>query len=99
MAQSNRSNQDRGRGRRRKSKKKIDPAIFWGSPEQLSEIEPETVEITSYPAAVVKSLSRPPLANQQNAADLYFTAIYDRATNLAAALATAGQLTDQEDQS
>ena len=97
MAQSNRSNQDRGRGRRRKSKKKVDPTVFWGSPEQLSEISPETVEITSHPAAVVKSLSRPPLANQQNAADLYFTAIYDRATNLAAALAAAGDLIDEDD--
>lgn len=90
---------EQNRGRRRKSsrKKKIDPTIFWGDPEQMAEFGSTKATITSRPSAVVHSLGRPPLSGQQNAAEHYFAAVYDRAVNLAAALAAAGNLIEAED--
>lgn len=85
--------------RRRKGarKKKVDPRLFWGNPELLDEYEPPAATITTRPAAAVLSLGRPPLSGQQNAAEHYFTAVYDRAVNLAAALAAAGELIEPEE--
>ena len=85
--------------RRRKSqrKKKVDPKVFWGDPDQLDAIETPPAAITSNPSAVVQSLGRAPLSGQQNAADLYFAAVYDRSVNLAAALAAAGGLLDADE--
>ena len=86
-------------GRRRKGprKKKVDPRVFWGDPEQLAELGSPKAAITSRPSAVVQSLGRPPLSGQQNAAEHYFAAVYDRAVSLAAALAAAGNLIEAED--
>ena len=85
--------------RRRKGsrKKKVDPRVFWGDPELLADYEPPGASITTNPAAAVLSLGRPPLSGQQNAAEHYFTAVYDRAVNLAAALAAAGELIEPEE--
>jgi hypothetical protein len=86
--------------RRRKSsrKKKVDPLVFWGDPEKLAEIDSGQAAITSRPSAVVQSLGRPPLSGQQNASEHYFAAVYDRAVNLAAALAAAGNMIESDDQ-
>ncbi|MGH1489231.1 MAG: hypothetical protein ACRBK7_07530 [Acidimicrobiales bacterium] len=90
---------DQNRGRRRKGSraKKVDPRVFWGDPEQLAGLDSAKAVITSRPSAVVQSLGRPPLSGQQNAAEHYFAAVYDRAVNLAAALAAAGNLIEAED--
>lgn len=91
--------QDKNRNRRRKGqkKKKADPKAFWGDPQRLAEVGSAPATITSKPAAVVHSLGRAPLSNQANAAEHYFTAVYDRAVNLAAALAAAGDLLETEE--
>lgn len=85
----------RGGGRRRKKagkSKAIDPVVFWGDPEKLPKGDATQVNISSYPPAVVKSLGRPPLSGHQNASEHYFAAVYERAVNLGAALAAAGNL-------
>jgi len=100
MARSNRSNKSKGRGqsrRRKGGKNQVDPNIFWGDPTKLPTVDPDKVRITTNPVAVVKSLGRPPLSGQQNASEHYFTAVYDRAVNLGAALAAAGNLLAAED--
>ncbi len=89
--------QNRSRRRKGTRKKKVDPTVFWGDPEQLAELGATKATITSRPSAVVQSLGRPPLSGQQNAAEHYFAAVYDRAVNLAAALAAAGNLVEAED--
>ncbi len=94
QAEKGRSNNRRRKGPR---KKKVDPRIFWGDPEQLTELGSGTASITAQPSAVVQSLGRPPLSGQQNAAEHYFVAVYDRAVNLAAALAAAGGLIEAEE--
>lgn len=85
--------------RRRKGsrKKKVDPRVFWGNPELLEEYDPPGATITTKPAAAVLSLGRPPLSGQQNAAEHYFSAVYGRAVNLAAALAAAGELIEPDE--
>jgi hypothetical protein len=85
--------------RRRKGsrKKKVDPQVFWGDPAKLAEHNAGKALITSNPSAVVQSLGRPPLSGQQNAAEHYFIAVYERAVNLAAALAAAGNLIEPEE--
>ncbi len=101
MARSNRSGKSkaRGQGRRRKTKVKnrVDPLKFWGDPAKLPSVADARVNITTNPVAVVKSLGRPPLSGQQNASEHYFTAVYERAVNLGAALAAAGDLIEAED--
>ncbi len=85
----------RGGGRRRKKKGKsraVDPVAFWGDPERLPKGDATQVTISTYPPAVVKSLGRPPLSGHQNASEHYFAAVYERAVNLGAALAAAGNL-------
>lgn len=90
---------DKSRRRRKGSrkKKKVDPLVFWGDPAKLAEHTPGQANVTAVPSAVVSSLGRPPLSGQQNAAEHYFVAVYDRAGNLAGALAAAGQLIDPEE--
>ena len=92
------SSSGRRPGRRRKSKKKVTvkPEEFWGDPAKLPRDEGH-VRITDDPAAVVRSLGRPPLSGHHNVAEHYFTAVYDRAVNLASALAAAGDLLEPED--
>lgn len=92
-----RANNSNNRRRKGPRKKKVDPRVFWGDPEQLAELGGERATITTNPSAVVQSLGRPPLSGQQNAAEHYFVAVYDRAVNLAAALAAAGGLIEAEE--
>ncbi len=107
MSQSNRQNgksangdggDDKSRRRRKSSrKKKVDPQVFWGNPDKLAEYTPGRATVTTEPSAVIHSLGRPPLSGQQHAAEHYFSAVYDRAVNLAGALAAAGNLIEAEE--
>jgi hypothetical protein len=84
----------RNQGRNRDQRK--DPAAFWGDPEKLPPVRSD-IRIAEDGAAVVRSLGPPPLTNQEIIAEHYFSAVYDRATMLAGALATAaGLLTPEE---
>ena len=89
---------EKSRRRRKGSrKKKVDPQVFWGDAEKLAQHVPGRAQITADPDAVINSLGRAPLSGQQHAAEHYFVAVYDRAVNLAGALAAAGQLIDTEE--
>lgn len=79
-----------GRGNQRQT-----GAAFWGEAEQLPDAV-TGVRLSEDPAAVVRSLGQPPLAGHEVIAEAYFTAVYDRATALAGALATAAGLTTEE---
>lgn len=80
-----------GRGNQRQT-----GAGFWGETDQLPAAVAD-VRLTEDPAAVVRSLGQPPLAGHEVIAEAYFTAVYDRATALAGALATAaGLISDEE---
>ena len=85
----------RRRNRKRRNKSKA-VQEYWGDnarlPEPISDIR-----ITDDPAAVVRSLGRPPLPGQEHASEAYFTAVYGRAVGLASALAAAGDLIQPED--
>ncbi len=90
------SNGGRRQGnRRRKGPKKVvvKPEDFWGDPSTLPAGDVHA-RITPDPAAVVRSLGRPPLSGHYNVAEHYFTAVYERSVNLASALAAAGDLLD-----
>jgi hypothetical protein len=88
---------NRNRKKRKKSgsggKKKFDPVAFWGTSESIPT--PEGFE-TSTPdsVAVVNSLGQPPLPGHGAASPHYFKLVYDRSTQLAAALAMAGGIED-----
>jgi len=88
---------NRRQGRRRKQPKKnnVNPAEFWGQADKLPPDQTST-HVISDASAIVRSLGRPPLSGQQNAAEYYFVAVYDRAVALAGALATAGNLIDAD---
>lgn len=83
----------RNRKRRNKSKAVVE---YWGDNAKLPEPTSD-IRITEDPAAVVRSLGRPPLPGQEHASDAYFTAVYGRAVGLASALAAAGDLIEPED--
>ena len=88
-------NQGGGRrsGRRRKTSRKpaVEPADFWGSADSLPDAD-ASVRIATDPAAVVRSLGRPPLSGHHNIAEHYFVAVYERAVALSSALAAAGDM-------
>lgn len=84
----------RGGSKRKKpqpKRKKLDPVKFWGDPEKLPQLEGfETT--TPDPVAVVSSLGQPPLPGHGAASPHYFKLVYSRATQLAGALAMAGEI-------
>ncbi len=81
--------------RRRKNNAKVS-RDFWGDPSKLPA-ESERVRITTSPAAVVQSLGPPPLAGQEQAAEHYFEAVYERAVMMAGALAAASGLVQEDE--
>lgn len=94
----NSGNSGRSRKKQKKrsssgGKKKFDPIGFWGTPESVPT--PDGFE-TSTPdsVAVVNSLGQPPLPGHGAASPHYFKLVYDRSTQLAAALAMAGGIED-----
>lgn len=85
----------RNRKRRNRSNAKAQ-AEFWGDKSKLPEPRND-IRITEDPAAVVRSLGRPPLPGHEQASEAYFTAVYGRAVGLASALAAAGELIEPEE--
>ena len=94
------SNNRRSRSRRRKGggskKASFDPGDFWGDAAKLPQ-EEGLIRITPDPAAMVRSLGRPPLSGHYNAAEHYFAAVYERSVTLASALAAAGDLLEPDE--
>ncbi len=87
----------RSRNKKRKKsnnrKKSFDAEAFWGDMDALPTPEGFETE-TPDPVAVISSLGQPPLPGHGAAALHYFRLVYDRATNLGAALAMAGGIDD-----
>jgi uncharacterized Zn finger protein len=77
------------RNRRRKSKQQVKK--FWNEGEALPPLN-SSIALTPDPAAVVRSLGKPPLAGQDEVANSYFELVYGRAVGLAGALAAAAGL-------
>jgi hypothetical protein len=67
--------------------------VFWGDPAAEAPPAPR-IRPVAEPAAVVRSLGPPPLGAHEKVAEHYFVAVYDKAVNLASALAAAGGLLD-----
>ncbi len=84
--------------RRRKGVKRpaANPTEFWGDPAKLPREDPN-IRIITDPAAVVRSLGRPPLSGHQNHAEGFFTAVYQRSVTLASVLAAAGNLIEPDE--
>ncbi len=84
--------------RRRKNRQNQAKQVtqFWGASSDLPA-PAETVRITREPAAVIRSIGRPPLTGHEVIAEHYFAAVYDRAVSLSSALAAAADLVDPDD--
>lgn len=93
--QSNRKRNNKNSGGKQKKKKsqKLDPKAFWGDVDALPSPEGFAIS-TPDPVAVVNSLGPPPLPNHGAASPHYFKLVYGRATQLAGALAMAGEIDD-----
>lgn len=88
-------NSGRRRNRKRRNKGKA-VAEYWGDTSKLPEPTSD-IRITDDPAAVVRSLGRPPLPGQDHVSEAYFAAVYGRAVGLGSALAAAGELIEPEE--
>jgi hypothetical protein len=91
------------RNRRRKSsnrsgqtKQPSRGAGFWGVVNELPEPS-TTVRVTDDPAAVARSLGTPHLPGHEKAAEHYFAVVYERAVQIAAAVAAASGLIEPDD--
>jgi hypothetical protein len=85
-----RSNSARSQPNRRRRAQGRD---FWGADEaEESEAVHASIRPIADPTALVASLGPPPLPGHETAAAHYFAAVYDRAANLAVALAAASDL-------
>ena len=69
---------------------------FWGVETQLPELD-RSIVINDDPAAIVRSLSRPPIAGHETIAEHYFDAVYERSIMLATALAAAGDMIEVDE--
>lgn len=86
------SNRNRSRNNRnRRKKKRVDPLVFWGDPEAIPRGR-QDVATSHEPDALVRSLGRPPLQGQEQAAERFFDAVYRGSVGLATALAAAARL-------
>ena len=94
-----RSNNNSGGGNKKKSNnkkkkaQKVDPKKLWGDFDALPQPEGFATS-TPDPVAVVNSLGQPPLPGHGPASPHYFKLVYGRATQLAGALAMAGEIDD-----
>lgn len=85
--------QNQGKGKSKNKKKEQDPKVLWGDFDALPQLDGFAIG-TPDPVAVVNSLGQPPLPGHGPASPHYFTLVYGRATQLASALAMAGQIDD-----
>lgn len=88
--------QKRSKRRRTKKNSTTKSTQYWGEVEKLPAPK-DTVRITKDPAAVIRSLGRPPLTGHETISEHYFDAVYQRSVALASALAAAGELIDPEE--
>lgn len=93
MSGRNRGGSNKRKKTTNKKKSKFDAGAFWGDSEALPN--PDGFQTsTPDPVAVVNSLGQPPLPGHGAASPHYFTLVYTRATQLAGALAMAGEIDD-----
>ena len=93
-SQSKAGGKKRGKSRSRGGRsKKIDPVKYWGSLDALPAPSEHTTP-TPNPSTLLASRGRPPVPGHENASKHYFSLVYERASNLAVALAAAGGLND-----
>ena len=92
----------RGNSRKRSNRKRSNRGgrdkgqAFWGDHKRLPD--PITdVKVADEPAAVVHSLGPPPLPGREEIAKHYFTAVYDKITAVAGAVAGAAGIVEVED--
>lgn len=85
----------KGRGKGQGPESARTSGDFWGDPARLPAVS--EVAVSADGSAVVRSLGRPPVTGHEAASEYYFRVACDRAVNLAAVLATAGDLLDDED--
>lgn len=72
-------------------------AELWRAAPPLPE--PERISPAGDPTALLRSLGSPPLRGQSNVAEHYLTAVVERASDVATALAaSAGLLADPDDE-
>jgi hypothetical protein len=69
---------------------------FWGT-DGAEDEAPRPIRLSEDPAAMIKSLGPPPVPGHETAAEHYFDAVYDKAAQLAVALAAASGLLDLGD--
>ncbi len=77
--------------RNRGARNSVPAKEFWGSPAS-EDIAHDPIRPSLHPAAMVRSLSTPPLNGQERAAEHYFEAVYDKAAGSAVALAAVSGL-------
>ena len=86
-----------GGGGKAKAKKAVD---FWEVPGAMPADLAAAVHVPDDPTVLVRSLGTPTLPGQGANAEHYFTAVYDKASHVAYALAVAnGLLADADDPS
>lgn len=85
----------KGRGKGQAPESARTSGDFWGDPARLPAVS--EVAVSADGSAVIRSLGRPPVTGHEAASEYYFRIACDRAVNLAAVLATAGDLLDDED--
>lgn len=61
-------------------------------------VETPRISVTPDPTSTVRSLGKPPLVGREMVAEHYFEAVYQRAVAMAGALAAAGSLLDDADE-
>ena len=98
MARRRRRGSNRKRSNRKRSNRggRDKGQAFWGDHKRLPD--PITdVKVADEPAAVVHSLGPPPLQGREEIAKHYFTAVYDKITAVAGAVAGAAGIVEVED--
>lgn len=78
-----------------KQVKAAPPAEFWrAAPEPP---EPEEIDPSDHPTALIHSMGQPPLPGQTSVAEHYFAAVVERAAAVATAVAASAGLLEEDD--
>jgi hypothetical protein len=91
-ANANGGNPPKGGGQGGGGKKAKKQADFWEVPGASAKDLAAAVRVPDDPTALVRSLGAPSLPGQGGNAEHYFTAVYEKASHVAFALATANGL-------
>jgi hypothetical protein len=84
-----------GSQQQKKAQPKISAKNYWGRPAEPSA--PDLILPSPDPAALVRSLGPPPLAGHDQAAKIFFEAVYEKSVGIAVALSAANDLLDTND--